>query len=103
MASAIHVGDVGTAFQWNCVDQNGKVLNVSLATTIQVTFVRPDKSRFTVVPSFVTSGTDGLLQYASGASDLTLAGVYTTQVYVTWSSSPAWHSDISTFKVQPNE
>ena len=103
MASAIHVGDVGTPFQFPCLDEKGGVLNVSAATTIRITFVRPDKSRFVVTPVFVTNGVDGLLQYSTVAGDLTLPGVYTTQVYVSWGTSPAWNSDIGTFKVQPNE
>lgn len=103
MASAIHVGDIGTPFKWTCLDENGAVLNVGSSTTTQVTFVRPDKSRFTVTPTFVTNGTDGLIQYVTGPNDITLPGVYTTQVYVAWGTSPIWRSDISTFKVQPNE
>lgn len=103
MAAAIHVGDVGTALQYQCLDQNGDVIDVSGASAVQITFVRSDKSRFTVNASFVTNGTDGWIQYLTQAGDLSVSGLYTSQVYLAWDSSPVWNSDVSIFKVCANE
>jgi len=104
VSSGPHVGDVGTVLKYQCLKQDGNVLDVSTASTIQITFVRPDKSRLTVNASLVTNGQDGWVQYVTqSASDLSLTGIYTWQVYVSWGATPSWHSDKGTFQVWPNE
>ena len=104
MASQIHVGDIGTAFQRQCLDQDGNTIDVSNALTMQITFVRPDNSRLTVTATPVTTGKDGWIQYVTQqATDLSIPGIYTCQVYLSWGSSPIWRSDITRFNVFPNE
>ena len=103
MATHIHVNDIGTAFQSQCLDENNSVIDVSQATVRQFTFVRPDKSQFTVTANLLTDGTDGYLTYLTKAGDLSQPGQYTLQVYISWGASPQWHSDIVSFQVLPNE
>ena len=99
----IHVGDIGATLQYQFTDSSGNVVDVSTATTLQMTIVRSDASRLTVTASFVTNGKDGLLQYLTQTGDLSVAGMYTLQVYVSWGASKSLHGNIQMFQVWPNE
>lgn len=101
MSSEIHVEDIGTQFTLTILDEDGAVVDISTATTKQITFYKSDKTILVVSGSFVTDGTDGKMKYVTVAGDLSVAGTYRVQGYIVIGSA-AWHSDIVTFQVYEN-
>ena len=94
----IKVGDIGTVFRVTLNDANG-VLDISGATVKELKFKRPDNSTLVKTASFTTDGTDGKLQYASIAGDLSIAGDWKMEAFVTLPSG-SWTSDCIQFIVQ---
>lgn len=96
----IHLGDIGTVFEVTMKDCD-VVVDISLASVMQVIFKKPDK---TVVPKtavFKTDGTDGILQYTTVLDDLDQKGTWYIQAKITMPTG-TWSSDTSKFKVYAN-
>lgn len=84
--------DVGTAFEWEVLDENGNPKDVSDQTTMEVRFRKPDKATvFDVTTTFVLpidggagDGTDGLLQAITGGpgAELDVSGGWYLQGHV---------------------
>lgn len=55
---------------------SGTNYDISGATTLTMTIVRPNKSVISATAVFVTDGTDGQAQYQTVSGDLNAAGVY---------------------------
>jgi len=96
----IHVGDIGTVFEITVKDCED-IIDVSLATTQEVIFLKPDKTISTHTTEFQTTGVDGIVQYVTIADDLDLAGKWKIQFHVVLPTGE-WRSDIHTFKVYGN-
>lgn len=62
--------------------EDGSPLDISTATTKQVTFKRNNTTSSPVAVSFTTDGEDGLTYYYTTASTFAAAGTYFAQGYV---------------------
>ncbi len=100
-ANEIHEDDIGVVFQVT-IEDDGTAVDVSGATTQQILFGKPDGTKLTKTSGFTNSGSDGKVQYASVADDLTPAGQWYIQVRVVLASGSDLHSDIAKFIVHPN-
>lgn len=96
----IHVGDLGTAFEAELVDE-GEVLDLSSASVKQLIFLPPGQAAVTKVAELTTDGTDGKMQYVTEADFLDTAGLWQWQPYVELPGG-AWHGDIAEFRVYAN-
>lgn len=72
------------ALQVAVVDQNGDAVDISSVTAMVLWMRAPDGSARPVVPSLVTNGLDGLLQYVTSAVDLSEAGLWQLQAQLTF-------------------
>lgn len=97
----IHVGDTNSQFLFTVRDQNNNIVDLSIFSTTTLIFTRPDKTKLTVLPSFVTNGKDGQLQYFTTSTDLNLAGIWKYQITVANVTS-FFNSDVNEFRVFPN-
>ena len=101
MSAEIHVDDVGTVFR-STIKDNGVVLPVDSATSILITFKKPDRSTIERTAVLDTDGLDGKVKYVSVSGDLDQPGdAWKAQFTVTLPSG-LWHSDFYTFKVERN-
>lgn len=100
-AGEIHVADIGTQFIVTIKDEDSAVVNISSATTKQLTFSRPNGTSLVVSGTLVTDGTDGKMKYTTVSGDLSVAGIYRLQGYVVISGLQLY-SDIVSFKVFSN-
>ena len=112
-AEQAQVNDIGTVFRVTVYDTTSTggttVADISLATTKQFTFKRPDGTTFDRTAVFTpvseggagSPGTDGNIQYLSVDGDLDVAGTWHLQAYVV---TPAgnWKTDVGHFKVYEN-
>lgn len=96
----IHLGDIGTSFRITVKD-GGEIVDLSTTTVKQIIFRKPDRSTLTKNASFVTDGTDGLIEYISVLNDLDTIGLWSIQVYLE-NPDGNWSSDIGTFRVHSN-
>jgi hypothetical protein len=100
-----HVNDIGTVFRVTVYDTTSTggttVADISLATTKQFTFKRPDGTTFDRVAVFTSDGSDGNIQYISVDGDLNIAGTWHLQAYVV---TPAgnWKTEVRHLKVYEN-
>lgn len=98
----IHVADVGTIVRPRIVDcQTGDPVDISTATTLQITFTKPDKTIMVRTAVFTTDGTDGKMQYVIQSGDLDQMGFWEYQGKVILPSG-TWHASIEEFKVLAN-
>ena len=104
----IHLDDVGTIFEVTIIDPiTNRPLNISDATETLIYLLRPaidentPEERLDKTAVFTADGSDGRIQYASVAGDLTPAGRWKIQARVT-TPNGVWHSQILKFKVEEN-
>lgn len=100
MADEIHVGDVGTVFEVTIQD-DGVAVNISTATTKEIIFRKPDKTKVTKAANFSSNGTDGKIRYTTVANDLDQAGLWSLQAHIVLPSGD-WKSSTSEFSVASN-
>ena len=94
------VGNVGTVFRAKVVDQDGKPVDISAASTLTFKWKAPDGTVDSHTASLSTDGTDGLCQYTTtSAADLDQAGTWEWQVFADWGTNE-WHSSTKTFDVK---
>lgn len=99
--SNIHVGDIGTLFKVTMKDQDGVVVSLSGATSLQVKFQKPDESVIVKTASLFTDGTDGIVTYTTQSGDLDQPGAWKLQAVVA-KGGGQWSSDLIKFKVAAN-
>jgi hypothetical protein len=98
----VHVNDVGTSFQATVKDETGKIVDVSGASTLQISFKRPDGTKLgPKTASMVNDGKDGLIQYTTVSGDINKAGNWKVQGFVRVSGGE-YYSDIYDFIVYGN-
>mgnify|MGYP001610167951 CR=1 FL=1 len=83
------------------VEENDVALDISLASVKNIYLHHDDVGTLTKVAAFTTDGTDGLLQYATIAGDLSEAGTWTTQAGLVFSDFTG-RSSVATFIVEDN-
>lgn len=101
MADPVHVGDVGVALQVTIVNRSGGVVDVSSASTKELWLGQPNGGTLVKAASFVTSGSDGQIQYVTQAGDLSIDGSWFVQGHVVISSGE-FHSDVGALEVRRN-
>jgi len=99
-ANEIHVNDIGTQFMLTVKDGSTAV-NISGASTKQITIKKPSGTSITVSTAFDSDGTDGKMYYNAVADDLDEAGSYKLQGKVAITDG-TFYTDITTFKVHRN-
>ena len=99
-ANEIHVNDIGTQFMLTVKDGSTAV-NISGASTKQITIKKPSGTSITVSTTFDSDGTDGKMYYNTVADDLDEAGSYKLQGKVAITDG-TFYTDITTFKVHRN-
>jgi hypothetical protein len=100
----LQVGDVGTELTvvvYECINNVDVIVDISTETEKTITIQRPDSTLITRTAEFTIGGVDGSLYIVTTPTDLTLAGTYYIQAYV---SMPTWtgNSDIGEFEVHTN-
>ena len=100
MASQIHVGDIGTTLIVTILE-NGSVVDISSATSLQIVIRKPDATTLTKTGVFTTDGTDGKMQYVSIAGDFDQSGNYRIQGKVELTGGN-YSSSVGSFKVHCN-
>ncbi len=98
MAAEIHVGDIGTVYTLYLRDGETPV-DISTATTKQITFQDPTGTNNVKTAEFSTDGTDGILTYTFASGDIDLAGRWKTQAKVILSGGDTWFSSEESFIV----
>lgn len=101
MAAELHVGDTNTAIVITVLDEDSLVVDLSSASSIVYTFLKPDETEVSVNGSLYTDGTDGKAKYVSLAGTFDQAGNWQLQLTITIGSG-SWHTDIIRFRVYPN-
>jgi len=99
----LQYGDRGTKIRVT-VKENGAAFDISAATTKKIIFQKKNKEILEVDADFLTDGTDGVLQYVTSGSDVSLAGDWKLQAYLELSGSPggAWHTSIADMSIAAN-
>ena len=100
MASQIHVGDIGTTLIGTVLD-DGAVVDISSAASMQMIIKRPDQTTMTKTASNYTDGTDGKMKYVTVTDDIDQVGNWKIQGKVVIGSA-TYYSSVSTFKVHCN-
>jgi len=100
MASQIHVGDIGTTLIGTVLD-DGAVVDISSASSMQMIIKRPDQTTMTKTASNYTDGTDGKMKYVTVTDDIDQVGNWKIQGKVVIGSA-TYYSSVSTFKVHCN-
>lgn len=94
----IRLNDEGTAVRLTIYDETNTVVDISTATTKQITFRKPDGTSVTKTASFSSGGTDGRIQYVLVAGDIDQSGRWVVRAYVVLPSGK-WYSTTGEFFV----
>ena len=100
LTEEIHVGDIGTLITLAITDA-GTAVDLSSATTKQIIFLKPDRTKLTKSAEFSTDGTNGQLKYTTVSGDLDLAGFWQVQAHVIMPTGE-WRSSTELFEVAEN-
>lgn len=96
-----HVGDIGTVFELELVDQDRQVVDISAADIMEIILQDPDGVAVTKTAERTTTGLDGKFRYVTLAGDLDKFGVWYWQGHVVIGTSE-FKTNILRFKVEPN-
>ena len=96
----IHLGDVGTVFEIT-VNDGASVVDISSATTKEITFRKADSTESVETAAFTTDGTDGKIRYTAVADDLDVVGVWNIQAKIIMPAG-TWYTDVGNFRVHEN-
>ena len=97
----IHIGDVGTVFEVT-VSDNAVIVSLATASTMQIIFVKPDKTKVVNTAALSGDGLDGKMRHITTlSSELDQKGKWKIQGVVTFPSG-TWSTDIGSFKVYEN-
>lgn len=95
----IFVGDVGTVFKLTVKDENGDIVDLSAASSLQIKFKKPYANSAIVKTGVLdTDGTDGVMKYVAVNGDLDVAGTWNIQGHVIIGTL-SLSTNISTFEV----
>jgi len=102
--AVIQVGNVGTRFVFTVKAQDGSIVDLSTATTLEAIFrPGPHAARFTRTGVLVTDGTDGKFVYTSIANDLSVANeLWQRQGRVVIPGLGEFWTEVKSFPVKPN-
>lgn len=96
----IRAGDYGTPINLYVVGADGSAKDLSLATSLAVSMLRPDGTTLTGTPTLGTDGTDGWLVYTTQSGDFGTGHVGTVRARVrVVTASGSWSTGVGTFDV----
>ncbi len=96
----VFVGDLNVPLDYAVVDGDGTAIDLSTATSKSFSVETPDGASADVTASFVTDGTDGLLEYV--CPDIDQAGIWRYRAFYT-NPAGTYFADWLEFLVKPNE
>ena len=100
-ANEIHVADVGTVFEVTLMD-DAVIVNISSASSLEIIFEKPDKTKIINTAVLSGDGTDGKMKYiVTVDTELDAKGNWKIQGNVALPSG-RWSTDIEKFKVYEN-
>ena len=101
MGVAVVTTDIGTKFRAVIKDQNGKIVDVSSASTLELIFKAPSGKVDTFVATKVNPGSNGEIEYKTKAGEVNEAGDWEWQARVVMSGADGgdWRSAIKRFNV----
>ncbi len=76
MPANIRVGDHGTGIKITIKDQDGIPVNISTASSLALSIIKPNGVILSKSGEFVTNGTDGQLQYIIVNGDIDVSGIW---------------------------
>ena len=82
MTTIIHKSDIGTKFRCTVKDSDGVVIDVSTAGVKYIYFRKPDYTLVKQTASFLTDGSDGIIQYVGVSGDIDQIGTWSIEGYV---------------------
>lgn len=96
----LQIGDIGTKLILEVLEDSVAV-DISGATTKDITLQRPDLTTVTKAAIFDVNGVDGKIYYATTITDLTMEGTYSIQAYLV---IPGWtgYSTVKKLEVHGN-
>ncbi len=100
----VHYNDIGTEFLVtikDCVSGTPTVLDVSSATTKELTFKSPSGVSATKSAVLATDGSDGKIKYTTVDGDLDEVGTWRIQAKIGIGGG-VFRSDVGSFKVYEN-
>jgi hypothetical protein len=100
MPSSLRIGDVGTPFKITVYDVDG-VVNLSSCTSKKIYLEKPSGETLEKTASFLTDGSDGIIQYLTIQGDIDEVGTWQIQAKIEFSNSK-FSTDIQKFKVLRN-
>lgn len=95
-----HKNDIGTVITFTIKDSNTAV-DLSAVTTKTFYLEHPSGSISTISANFVTTGSDGALNFTVTTGHFDTTGTFKLQAYIA-DTTTAWHTDIYEFFVHPN-
>ena len=99
MTERIFLGDFGTVFELEILDQDGSVVDVSGATTKEVVLENPNGKATSYAASFTTDGTDGKIEYTLKEGDVDKTGIWRVQGYIVLPAGE-WYTAKDNFVVE---
>lgn len=97
----IHVGDFGSNFVVEVLNQNNVPINLATATSITLRLQSPEKEVTDYGAGLLTDGTDGKLVYELEEGDIDVAGEWFYQAIIVYTVG-TWHTNIVPFTVYDN-
>lgn len=99
MPSYIRVGDYGTAINITIKDQDENPVDISSASDLALSFIKPDQTILSKSGIFVSDGTDGRLRYTIIDGDIDMAGIWEIEANIVMPSGN-YTSDQYEFRVE---
>jgi len=94
------LGNVGTVFRATIKDQDNEIVDVTLSTTKEIIFRKPDGSLISRAATFTNSGSDGKIEYKTQSADIDQVGTWEWQPHVILGAGNEWYSDPIEFVVK---
>lgn len=103
MATEMHVGDDGIVLKFTIETATSpKVpIDVSASSSITLFLRKPSGTVLSRIPTFVTDGTDGKVQYVTTGNEIDTAGKWKLQLHVVFPTSD-WYTAVQSLIVRPN-
>jgi len=94
MAVEVHIEDTGTVIRYTITDDDVIVdIGPTLSRDLVIQNASPG-TRQVIAGSLFTDGTDGIVEFTSVAGTWDTAGISKEQVFLEFSATEAWHTDI---------
>jgi BppU N-terminal domain len=101
MVTTIQSNSTGTVFRRTLLKEDGSVLDLTGATTLELVFTRPNETTFTRTASVVGPATDGTIEYVGLNAEFDMVGPWRWQARAVIPSGE-WWDEVFDFNVRPN-